>query len=185
MAKKLIDIVKSNFGDHVLDSHSRHGNDTVVVDKDHVAEIIGFLRDDSATQMNLLRDITAVDYHNRVPRYEVVYILYSIDLKHMLILRAPLQENDLKLPTISHLYGCAAWLEREVYDMYGVAFDAHPDLRRVLLYEEFEGHPLRKDYAIQDAQPRMELRMRERDSVEEFNEYVKDQPAAGSRGEFG
>lgn len=183
MAQKLIDLVKQKFGDAVLDSHSRLGNDTVIVDRDSMLEIAAYLRDDDATKMNLLRDITAVDYMNRVPRFEVVYVFYSIEHKHMLLVRVPLQENDVKTPSLAALYGCAAWLEREVYDMYGVDFTDHPDLRRVLLYEEFEGHPLRKDYHQQHSQPRTELLARERDSVEEYMEYVKDERATGSRGE--
>ena len=183
MAKKLIDLVARKFGDAVLDSHSRLGNDTVVVAPDKLYEIAEFLRDDPAAKMNLLRDITAVDYLNRVPRFEVVYVLYSIELKHMLMIRVPLQADAPKVASISKLWGCAWWLEREVYDMYGVVFEDHPDLRRVLLYEEFEGYPLRKDYDQQASQPRTELLARERDSVEEFMEYVKGESASGSRAE--
>jgi NADH-quinone oxidoreductase subunit C len=183
MAKKLIDLVKQKFGDHVFDSHSRLGNDAVVLSRDALLDVIEYLRDDEATQMNLLRDITAVDYMNRKPRFEVVYILYSLEKKHQLLLRVPLDADDVKIPSLAALYGCAGWLEREVFDMYGMQFTDHPDLRRVLLYEEFDGHPLRKDYDQQASQPRTELLAPERDSVEEFIEYVKDQPATGSRAE--
>lgn len=181
MAKKLIDFVQQKFASEVLDSHSRLGNDTVIVKRDRVPEIIEALRDDPSTRMNFLRTITCVDYLHREPRFEVVYVLYSMEHKHMLIVRCVVEEEDCRVPTISHLYGTAAWQEREVWDMYGIRFDGHPDLRRVLLYEEFEGHPLRKDYAKQTSQPRMELRAPERDSVEEFNVYVKQRPATGSR----
>ncbi len=181
MAKKLIDIVRKNFEDHVIDSHSRLGNDTVIIDREGLTDIVEFLRNDPAAKINFLRDITAVDYLHRVPRFEVVYVLYSMELKHQLLIRVPLQENDLKIPTLSKVFKVAGWLEREVFDMYGVIFTDHPDLRRVLLYPEFEGHPLRKDYAQQASQPRTELLARERDSVEEFNEYVKNRPATGSR----
>ncbi len=184
MSKKLIDLVKTKFASEVLQSHSRLGNDTVVIKREKLVEILGFLRDDSATQMNLLRDITAVDYMHRAPRFEVVYVLYSLQHKHMLIVRVPLDEADVNIPSIHGLYGCAAWLEREVFDMYGMKFTNHPDLRRVLLYEEFEGHPLRKDYATQASQPRIDLLAPERDSVEEFRKYVKDQEInTGSRAE--
>jgi len=184
MAKKLIDLVKKTFSDEVLQFHSRLGNDTVVVRRERLPEILQFLRDDQTTQMNFLRDITAVDYLDRSPRFEVVYILYSMSLKHMLTVRVPLEESDVTLPTIEHLYGCAAWLEREVFDMYGMKFAGHPDLRRVLLYEEFEGHPLRKDYATQASQPRLEMLSPERDSVEEFRKFVKDEEInTGSRAE--
>lgn len=181
MAKKLIDLVQKKFSDDVLDTHSRLGNDTVIVKRDNLVDIVTFLRDDEATKMNLVRDITAVDYLHRMPRFEVVYVLYSIELKHMLVLRVPLDEDDVKIPSIATVYGVAAWMEREVYDMYGMIFTDHPDLRRVLMYEEFEGHPLRKDYATQASQPRTELLMPERDSVEEFMQFVKDRPVDGSR----
>lgn len=181
MAKKLIDLVKKQFGEAVLSSHSRLGNDTVVVTRESIAEIIDFLRNDDKTQMDFCRDITAVDYLNRNPRFDVVYVLYSMKLKHQLLLRVQLDESDVKLPTISHIYGCAGWLEREIFDMYGMIFEGHPDLRRVLLYEEFEGFPLRKDYAQQASQPRTELRLPERDSVEEFYEFHKEKPTSGSR----
>ncbi len=181
MAKRLIKFVKKHFGDEVLDSHSRLGNDTVVLKKERIAEIIERLRDDDKTQMDMLRAITGVDYLHRDPRFEVVYVLYSLAKKHMVTLRVVVDEDDCKVPTISHLYGCAAWTEREVWDMYGIEFEEHPDLRRVLLYQEFEGHPLRKDYDKQDAQPRIELLSRERDSVEEFNVFVKNQSSEGSR----
>lgn len=183
MAKKLIDLVKQKFGDAVLDSHSRLGNDTIIIARDRLHDIATYLRDDAATRMNLLRDITAVDYANRKPRFEVVYVFYSIEHKHMLLVRVPLEENDVKIPSLAGVYGIAAWLEREVFDMYGMNFTGHPDLRRVLLYEEFEGHPLRKDYEQQRSQPRTELLAPERDSVEEFIKYVKERPASGSRAE--
>ena len=181
MAQKLIDVVRQKFGENVIDSHSRLGNDTVIVERDAIATIIEFLRDDPGTKLDFLRDLTAVDYMRRIPRFEVVYVLYSMEHKHQLLIRVPLQEDDVKVPSIAGVYGCAAWLEREVFDMYGMIFTGHPDLRRVLLYPEFEGHPLRKDYHQQHSQPRTELRMRERDSVEEFQEFVKKEPATGSR----
>lgn len=181
MAKKLIDLVRKKFPDDVLDSHSRLGNDTVIIKRDNLVDIATYLRHDEATKLDLLRDVTAVDYLHRMPRFEVVYILYSIEHKHMLTIRVPLDEDDVKIPTLAGVWRIAAWMEREVYDMYGMDFTDHPDLRRVLLYEEFEGHPLRKDYAIQDSQPRTELLMPERDSVEEFMKYVEDRPADGSR----
>ncbi len=181
MAKKLIKFVKKHFEDDVIDSHSRLGNDTVVIDSDRLPDIVEKLRDDDKTQMDFLRAITCVDYLHRMPRFEVVYVLYSIEKKHMLTLRVVVDEDDTTIPTISHLYGCAGWNEREVYDMYGIEFEGHPDLRRVLLYEEFEGHPLRKDYDKQASQPRIDLLSRERDSVEEFNVFVKNKSARGSR----
>ena len=181
MAKKLIKLVEKALPEAVVDSHSRLGNDTVITRPEHLVEIATLLREDDKAKMDLLRDITAVDYLHRVPRFEVVYVFYSIELKHQLLVRVLVEEDACKVPTLFELYPIAGWLEREVWDMYGVVFEGHPDLRRVLMYEEFEGHPLRKDYAVQASQPRMELRARERDAVEEFNEYVQGEDAAGSR----
>ena len=181
MAKKLIDIVAKKCEGAIIDSHSRLGNDTIIIEPKSLTDVARLLRDGDATKMNLLRDITAVDYLSRVPRFEVVYVFYSIEHKHQLIVRVLAHEDDLKVPSLFPLYPIAGWMEREVWDMYGVDFVDHPDLRRVLLYEEFEGFPLRKDYAVQASQPRMALRARERDAVEEFKEFVQDEDAAGSR----
>lgn len=181
MSKKLIDFVKKNFKDEVLDSHSRLGNDTVVLKRDRIVEVVQRLRDDDQTKLDFLRAITCVDYLPREPRFEVVYILYSMEKKHMLTLRVPVDEENVKVASLEEIYGSAHWMEREVWDMYGIEFTGHSDLRRVLLYEEFEGHPLRKDYAKQASQPRVELLAQERDSVEEFNVYVKQKPSRGSR----
>ena len=181
MAKKLIDLVKKQLPDVVVDSHSRLGDDTIITRPEQLAQLMAFLRHDERAQMNLLRDITAVDYMHRVPRFEVVYVLYSMKLKHQLIVRVIVEEAKPQVPTVAALWLIAGWLEREVWDMYGITFTGHPDLRRVLLYEEFEGHPLRKDYAIQASQPRTELIARERDAVEEFRELHKKEESAGSR----
>lgn len=184
MAKKLIDLVKKQFPKAVVDSHSRLGNDTIVLRPEHLVEVATFLRDDERAKLNLLRDVTAVDYLNRMPRFEVVYILYSIPLKHMLTLRVLVEEETPVVPTLGGVWNISSWLEREVWDMYGIRFEGHADLRRVLLYEEFEGHPLRKDYPIQGSQPRVELLARERDAVEEFKELHKGERAVGSREQF-
>ncbi len=181
MSKKLIDIVERQFGDDVLDTHSRLGQDTVTVNAERLPEVITYLRDDDATKMDFLRLVTCVDYLQRSPRYEVVYVLYSTTNKHMVTVRVPLTADAPTVPSIHELYGCAGWFEREVWDFYGIDFAGHPDMRRVLNYEEFEGHPLRKDYPKQKSQPRVELLERERDSVEEFEQYVKQEPTAGSR----
>lgn len=187
MAKKLIKMVQDACEGAVLDAHSRLGNDTILIRPEHLLQVALFLRDDERTQMNMLRDLTAVDYLHRVPRFEVVHVLYSTELKHMLLVRTLVDEDDATLPSVSSVWSVAGWLEREVYDMYGLTFEGIPDPRRVLLYEEFEGHPLRKDYAVQASQPRVALLSRERDSVEEYVHFVKNEgaqevaPNTGSR----
>jgi NADH-quinone oxidoreductase subunit C len=101
----------------------------------------------------MLSDVTAVDLLPRAPRFEVVYHLYSVARNHRVRVKAPVPEDDPELHSVEALYASANWMEREVWDMYGIRFAGHPDLRRLLLYEEFEGHPLRKDYAKEKRQP--------------------------------
>jgi NADH-quinone oxidoreductase subunit C len=106
----------------------------------------------------MLMDLTAVDYlkypgRDEGARFEVVYHLYSVPQNHRLRVRVPVEEDDPVAWSATPLWAIADWYEREVWDMFGIRFDGHPDLRRLLLYEEFVGHPLRKDYAINRRQP--------------------------------
>jgi NADH-quinone oxidoreductase subunit C len=117
-------------------------------------EIFRFLKDDPKLDLNFLTDLTAVDYMGKKePRFEVVYHLYSLRAKHRLRVKIPVPEEDPEVETLTLLWKGANWLEREVWDMFGIRFRGHPDLRRVLLYEEFRGHPLRKDYPVNQCQP--------------------------------
>ncbi len=110
----------------------------------------------------ILLDITAVDYlGKKEKRFEVVYHLLSLSEKMRLRVKVELEEGE-KIPTLSFLWKNANWLEREVYDMFGIKFEGHPDLRRILLYPEFKGHPLRKDYPLKKSQPRIKLLRPER-----------------------
>jgi len=112
-----------------------------------------FLRDDPATQFEMLSDVCAVDYLPRVPRFEVVYHLYSVAKNHRLRVKVICDGASPSVPSVTALWESANWMEREVWDLYGIRFDGHPDLRRILLYDEFEGHPLRKDYPKERRQP--------------------------------
>ncbi|TVR03227.1 MAG: NADH-quinone oxidoreductase subunit C [Deltaproteobacteria bacterium] len=171
MSGKALKLVKKKFKAHILDSHDRLGNETVIVARDGFRELCEHLRSEPKLDFDFLKDVTAVDYLSRRPRFEVVYVLYSMTHRHHLRLRVPLEEDDLHLPTVCDIWRAANWGEREVWDMYGVRFDGHPNPLRILMYEEFEGHPLRKDYPIQRSQPRMDLRRAERDAVEEHRHF--------------
>ncbi len=181
MSKSDIKKLARKFRKAVLGTGERLGMDSALIKKENLREIILFLRDDEKMQYNFLRDITCVDYLHRQPRFEVVYVLYSIANKQQAVIKVPLDEDDTELASIHDLYGAANWGEREVWDMYGIKFKGHPDLRRILMYEEFEGFPLRKDYAKQDSQPRTELLKPERDAVEEFKTFHLDKDTTGSR----
>jgi NADH-quinone oxidoreductase subunit C len=102
---------------------------------------------------NFLMDLTAVDYLGKIPRFEVVYHLYSLRHNHRLRVKAPVKEDDPTIDSLASIWKSADWYEREVWDLYGIKFLGHPDLKRILLYEEFVGHPLRKDYPIDKRQP--------------------------------
>jgi NADH-quinone oxidoreductase subunit C len=112
-----------------------------------------FLRDGPATKMEMFIDLTVVDRFSSEPRFDVVLHLYSVSLKHRVRLYAGAPEEDPSVDTLVPVWAGANWFEREAYDLYGVRFKGHPDLRRILMYPEFVGHPLRKDYPKEKRQP--------------------------------
>ncbi|MGH0031682.1 MAG: NADH-quinone oxidoreductase subunit C [Myxococcota bacterium] len=139
--------------DAVQATHADLGDATAVVDADRILDVLRLLRDDAELEFEMLSDVTAVDLLPKTPRFEVVYHLYSVARNHRVRVKAPVSEDAPRIASATPLWESANWLEREVWDMYGIAFDGHPDMRRLLLYDEFEGHPLRKDYAKEKRQP--------------------------------
>jgi NADH-quinone oxidoreductase subunit C len=125
----------------------------VVVAREAVAAALVTLRDHAELRFEMLSDLTAVDYLGRAPRFEVVYQLYSLTHNHRLRVKVPVPEDDAVVPSATALWKAANWAEREVWDMFGIRFAGHPDLRRILMYPEFDGHPLRKDYPVDRRQP--------------------------------
>ncbi len=161
MSKALIELVRKNFPDAVLESHSQLGDDTVVIKAERWKDVFRFLRDNQQSDMSMLTDLTAVDFPDREPRFEVVAHVYSLSRGHRLRLKARIGDRDgetVEIETLTDLWASANWLERECFDMMGVKFIGHPDLRRILLYPEFEGHPLRKDYPAEKIQPLLQYR---------------------------
>ena len=154
----LLAILAERFGSAIVETHAHRGDHTAVVAREALAGALAFCRDDARLGFDVLMDLTAVDYsrfpgREDGPRFEVVYHLYSLRHNHRLRLKTRVGEDDAVVPTASRLWPIANWLEREVWDMFGIRFEGHPDLRRLLLYEEFVGHPLRKDYPINRRQP--------------------------------
>jgi len=147
----------------VIHTHRLHGDETVVVHAEDILDVMNFLRKDDRLNFDMMMDLTAVDYldnQNLNPylaemnaRFEVVYHLYSIGKNHRIRVKAPLAEDNLFINSITGIWGGADWFEREAFDMYGIVFRGHPNLKRILLYEKFEGHPLRKDYPKTKRQP--------------------------------
>jgi len=117
------------------------------------ADVACFLRDDPELSLRLFTDITVVDYEAQRGELEVIYVLRSPTSGERVVMKARVDAADPRVPTLSDLFAGANWAEREAYDMFGVQFEGHPDLRRILMYEEFHGHPLRKSYPYQQRQP--------------------------------
>ena len=122
---------------------------TLFVPADRLLEAGRFLRDDPDLRFTLLADLTAVDWLPREPRFEVIYHLVSIEHRYRLRLKVRVGGQSPSLATTAEVWPAAGWLEREVWDLFGIVFDGHPDLRRLLMPEDWEGHPLRKDYPVQ------------------------------------
>ena len=140
-------------GASVQATHANFGDATALVDPARLVDLMRFLRDDAECTFDMLTDLTAVDYLGQQPRFEVVYHLYSLAKNKRLRVKARVSEKAPEIATLCALWASANWMEREVWDLYGIRFAGHPDLRRILLYEEFQGHPLRKDYPKERRQP--------------------------------
>jgi NADH-quinone oxidoreductase subunit C len=122
---------------------------TVVVPREHLVDTCRVLRDQPVFLYGVLTDVTAVDRWPAEPRFEVVYHLLSVDRTSLLRLKVRVPGEDAHVPTIKGIWASAGWLEREVWDLFGVVFDGHDDLRRLVMPEDWDGHPLRKDYPVQ------------------------------------
>ena len=122
---------------------------TLYATRDDVPALARALRDRPELRFAFLAELTAVDMHPREPRFEVVYMLVSLDHGMRLRLKVALDGRDARLRTVSDVWPAANWLEREVWDLFGIVFDGHPDPRRLLMPEDWEGYPLRKDYPVQ------------------------------------
>ncbi len=148
-------LLRENFPDAVLETSMPQGDATAIVRPEWLFRVMEFLKKDGRLNFNMLVDITAVDYMGREPRFDVVYHLLCQSSNRRLRIKVRAAEGETVVSSVSSLWGSANWLEREVWDMFGIRFAGHPDLRRILMYEEFQGHPLRKDYPIRKRQPRI------------------------------
>ncbi len=146
--------LREKLGSKILASHVLCGDETIVIPREGLQETFRFLKDDSRLNFNVLMDLTVVDYlGKKEPRFEVVYHLVSLRAKHRLRVKVAVPAEEPEVESLTPLWKGANWLEREAWDMFGIRFRGHPCLKRVLLYEEFQGHPLRKDYPVNQCQP--------------------------------
>jgi len=158
----LVSALREALAGAVPDSHAQAGDETIIVSRDRWLEVHRFLRDRAEFAFDFLIDLTCVDYLGEPVRFEVVTHLHSSKQGRRLRVKARVPEDDPTIASLTPLWRSANWLEREAFDMFGVRFNAHPDLRRILMYEEFVGHPLRKDYPFDKRQPLIP----ERDPIE-------------------
>jgi len=139
--------LKERFPESILEISEFRGELTIVVKKEDMVPLCTFLRDDPDLSFNFLSDLCAVDCLGRKPRFDVVYHLYSLDKNHRLRLKVKVEEGE-SVPSVTYVWNTANWHEREVFDLFGITFDGHPDLSRILLPEDWEGYPLRKDFPL-------------------------------------
>jgi len=140
--------LKEKFAASIVDVKEFRGEVTVVVTKNEILPILSFLK--QSLQYNLLTDVTAVDYlGQKDDRFMMVYQLCSLPHKDRLRIKCSLSEAECNIQSATQVWQTANWLEREVYDMFGITFENHPDLRRILMTPDWEGYPLRKDYPLQ------------------------------------
>lgn len=158
-SEKVISLLQSKLSALIVESSIELGDAVVRVNREKLLEFVKIIRLDTELDLNYLVDITVIDWMDSRPeRFEVIYHFLSTAREHRLRVKAWVPEHQPEIESVVSLWPGAAFMEREAFDMYGVKFNGNSDMRRILLYEEFVGHPLRKDYPVQGKQPRIPLR---------------------------
>jgi NADH-quinone oxidoreductase subunit C len=170
MPDPIADTLKSRFGDAILDAVEFRGETTIRVRPDAIGEICAFLRDDPSALYNFMSDISAADVWPDEPRFQVNYHLYSMTHNARLRLKVSVRDGQ-SIPSVTRVWPAANWFERETYDLFGVAFDDHPDLRRILLPDDYLGHPLRRDAPLVEEEIEFSYNY---DEVEARKPYAKE-----------
>ena len=175
MSKKVLDLLKEKFGAAILETHAQFGDDTAVIAPESWRAAALFLRDDNRIAMNMFTDLCGVDYHRQraegQPRFEVVCHLRSLQHAHRIRIKSRVGDEDgevVEIDSLVPVWHGADWFERETFDLMGITFKGHPDLRRILMYPEFKGHPLRKDYPADKTQPLIPYREGTQDKLFPF-----------------
>lgn len=147
----VVDKVKNAFPDQILDVSENLGETAISVKRDKIVDILRFLKEDDELKFDMFIDLCGVDYLEMggFERFAVVYQLYSMEYNWRIRIKAFVPEGDEKIDSVVSLWAGANWPEREVFDMFGITFTNHPDLRRILCPDNFEGHPLKKDFPLE------------------------------------
>ena len=144
--------VQEQFPGDVIEVSEFRGDLAITVQRQRIAEMCEYLMSAEGGEFIMMMDLCGVDYLGQEPRFEVVYHLHSLKTHHRVRIKVPVPEDDPTVPTVTHLWKAANWFEREVYDLFGITFTGHPDLRRILTHDDFVGHALRKDYPVDKRQ---------------------------------
>ena len=148
--------VRQKFPNAVVSTVDQQGDPLVYLKRESAADVLKALKSDAEFSFDVLMDLFVVDYlhwEEKAERFEIVYNLYSTAKRQRLFVKVSVGEKDASLDSVSSVWPAANWFEREAWDMFGVSFNGHPDLRRILMYDGFEGHALRKDYPYNKRQP--------------------------------
>ncbi len=141
--KEIFELLTKEFGDKVLEGHEAVSNPWVKIAPVHLVNLASFLRDTPGLSFDSLMCLSGVDYPNN---FGVIYHLFSMKYHHKIAVKVDLSKDDPAVPSVADIWHGANWFEREVYDLYGIKFNGHPDLTRILLPDDWEGYPMRKDY---------------------------------------
>ncbi len=157
MSQKVLKTLNKKFGDAITKTESQHGDEIAYVKRDKLVEVATFLRDDKKMAFDAPVFVTCIDVMGTEPdndyRFQVCFQLRSMTHRHRIRLKVEVTEDDPTVPSLTAIWPGFDWQERETFDMYGIKFEGHYDLRRIYLYEEFVGYPLRKDYPKDKRQP--------------------------------
>ncbi len=145
--QELAEHISGTLADAIISTSQAHGELTVIIVPEQVERVLKFLRDDAACAFAVLLDVCGVDYPERLERFDVVYHLLSLTQNQRIRIKLTTDETT-PVPSVVEIFPAANWFEREAYDLYGILFSGHPDLRRILTDYGFEGHPLRKDFPL-------------------------------------
>lgn len=148
-ANPIVKKIKAAFPKMVVDSRLFAGEPYITIRKEGLLDICKLLKKDKELKFDYPVEVTAVDYPDDAERFEVIHVLWSVELRHRVILKTRVTEADPSIASVVSLWKGANFMERETYDMFGITFTGHPDLRRILMTDDFDGWPLRKDYPIE------------------------------------
>ena len=158
MDEKLKEFFETNFKEAIVRTDEFRGQLSFYIKKDNLYDICSALKSDKDLEFNFLMDVCALDWLDRPEeaegRFEIIYNLYSLKNKYRLLIKVKLSEDNPEIDSLAALWNSADWLEREVWDLFGIEFTGHPDLRKIVTPDELKGHPLRKDFPLTYEVPR-------------------------------